>query len=199
MANFSDSGHPIFRASGALERGELRCKGHDKKSVHFNGSDENIELRLRTVISTNQPSIYGALAGLLCKELNQKSSEDSTGDSSVRQVGCLAMCPMRWGVTLLTPCKTGGCGSGASGHSFVSCTLRSSCFAVTPWRQIVPRLVSSQPSIYGAGADLCNEAHKDFRAPRKLAALDRLEQMGEMQVANVVVVMENWETYSSGS
>ena len=27
MANFSESGHPIFRASSALQRGELRSKG----------------------------------------------------------------------------------------------------------------------------------------------------------------------------
>ena len=36
---------------------------------------------LRTVISVNQLSIYGALADL-CKELNKKSSEDSGEDSS---------------------------------------------------------------------------------------------------------------------
>ena len=35
---------------------------------------------LRTVISVNQHSIYGALADL-CKELDRKSSEDSAGDS----------------------------------------------------------------------------------------------------------------------
>ena len=53
MTNFSGSGHPIFRASSALEGGELRSKGRGKKSIHFNGSDENIELLLRTVISAN--------------------------------------------------------------------------------------------------------------------------------------------------
>ena len=69
MANFSESGHPIFRASSALERGELRSKEHGKKSIHFNGSDENIELLLRTVISANQLSICGAVADL-CNELS---------------------------------------------------------------------------------------------------------------------------------
>ena len=68
MANFSDSGHPIFRASSAFERGELRSKEHGKKSVHFNGSNENIELLLRTVISANQLSVYGAVAKL-CNEV----------------------------------------------------------------------------------------------------------------------------------
>ena len=60
MANFSRSGHPIFRASSAFERGELPSKGGGKKSIHFYGSNETIELLLRTVISANQFNIYGA-------------------------------------------------------------------------------------------------------------------------------------------
>ena len=35
VANFSDSGHPIFRASSALERGELRSKGGRKKFLYI--------------------------------------------------------------------------------------------------------------------------------------------------------------------
>ena len=62
MTNFSECGHPIFRASSAFERGELRSKGHGKKFIHFNGSEENIELLFRTVISANQLSVYGAVA-----------------------------------------------------------------------------------------------------------------------------------------
>ena len=57
-ANFSGSGHPVFCASSAVERGELKSKGHGKKSFHFNGSHENIELLLTRVISANQFSIY---------------------------------------------------------------------------------------------------------------------------------------------
>ena len=53
--------------SSAFERGELRSKGGGKKSINFNGSNENIELLLRTVISSNQLSIYGAVADL-CNE-----------------------------------------------------------------------------------------------------------------------------------
>ena len=70
MANFPESGHPICRASSAFERGDVRSKGGGKKSVHFNGSDENIELLLRTVISANHLSVYGAIADL-CKELSE--------------------------------------------------------------------------------------------------------------------------------
>ena len=51
MLNFCGSSHPIFCPSSAFERGEL--KKRDKKSTHFDGSDENIELFHRTVISAN--------------------------------------------------------------------------------------------------------------------------------------------------
>ena len=70
MSNFSGSGHPIFRASSAFERGELRSKEGRKKSFDFNGSNENIKLLLRTVISSNLLSVYGAVAHL-CNELSK--------------------------------------------------------------------------------------------------------------------------------
>ena len=70
MVNFSESGHTIFRASSAFGRGELRSKVGGKKAIHFNGSDENIELLLRTVISANQLSVYGAVANP-CNELSE--------------------------------------------------------------------------------------------------------------------------------
>ena len=50
MLNFAESGHPVFRATSALERGEFfKSKGGGKKSIHFNGSEETVELILRTV------------------------------------------------------------------------------------------------------------------------------------------------------
>ena len=42
MLNFAESGHPVFRASSALARVELRSKGKGKKSIHFNGSEETV-------------------------------------------------------------------------------------------------------------------------------------------------------------
>ena len=72
MLNFAESGHPIFRATSALERVELRSKEKGKKSIHFNGCEETIELILRTVISVNQLSIYGVVADL-CKYLSKDS------------------------------------------------------------------------------------------------------------------------------
>ena len=68
IPNFSRSGHPIYRASSAFERGDLRSKGWGKKSIHFNGSNETIELLLSTVISANQLSMYGAIADF-CDEV----------------------------------------------------------------------------------------------------------------------------------
>ena len=64
--------HPIFRATSALERGELRSKEKRKKSVHFNTVVEKKELILRTIISVNQLSIHGAAADLRKKKKNTK-------------------------------------------------------------------------------------------------------------------------------
>ena len=69
MLNFAESGHPVFRA---LESGELRSKAKGNKSIHFNGSDETVELILRTLISVSQLSNYGAVAGS-CRELTKYS------------------------------------------------------------------------------------------------------------------------------
>ena len=74
MLNFAESGHPIFRASSALERGELKSKGGGEKSTHYNGSGETVELILRTVISVTQLSFYGAAADL-CKELDPETHQ----------------------------------------------------------------------------------------------------------------------------
>ena len=65
LLNFEETMHPIFRGTSALERVDLRSKGGGEKSIHFNGSTQNIELLLQMVISVNQLSIYGAVAGMI--------------------------------------------------------------------------------------------------------------------------------------
>ena len=55
----------IRRYSSALERGELRSKVSGRKSIHFNGSTQNIELLLQMVISVHQLSLYGAVADMI--------------------------------------------------------------------------------------------------------------------------------------
>ena len=62
--------NPVFRASSALERGELKSKG---KGVKRTVVDETIESIHRTIISVNQFSIYGAVADL-SKALARDSS-----------------------------------------------------------------------------------------------------------------------------
>ena len=59
LLNFSGSGHPIFRCTSTLERGQLRRKDCGKTAIHFNESTQNIELLLQMVISINQLSLYG--------------------------------------------------------------------------------------------------------------------------------------------
>ena len=72
MLNFAESGHLTFRATSASERGALKSRGQGVESIHPNGSDDTIELILRTVIPVNQLSVYGAVADL-CQELARDS------------------------------------------------------------------------------------------------------------------------------
>ena len=67
LQNFEGSGHPIFRCTSALERGQLRSKEGGQTSIHFNGSTENIELLLQMVISVNQLTLYGAVADMIAE------------------------------------------------------------------------------------------------------------------------------------
>ena len=53
-----------------LREENCEAKEEEKKSIHFNGSQETIELLLRTVISANQLSIYGAITDL-CDDVSK--------------------------------------------------------------------------------------------------------------------------------
>ena len=71
MLEFAETIHIMFRASSALERGELRSKGGSARRLnHFNGSEQNAELILCTVMSANQLNIYGAVADI-CTEVSK--------------------------------------------------------------------------------------------------------------------------------
>ena len=80
MLNIAESGHPTFRATSALERGDLKSKGKGIKSTHFNGGDDTIDSILETIISVNQLSVYGAVADL-CKELSKDSEVGINGNT----------------------------------------------------------------------------------------------------------------------
>ena len=67
MIKFSESGHPVFRATSPLSRGTVKSKGSGKLSIHFCADGDTIETVFRTIISVNQLSIYGAVSDL-CEE-----------------------------------------------------------------------------------------------------------------------------------
>ena len=67
MMEFSESGHPVFRAASPLSRGVLKSKGGGKLSIHFCADQGTIETVFRTIISVNQLSIYGAVSNF-CEE-----------------------------------------------------------------------------------------------------------------------------------
>ena len=58
----TESGHPVFRASSAFERGELEKREYGKNSTRLWDNDRNMELLLRTRKSVNQLSIYEFIA-----------------------------------------------------------------------------------------------------------------------------------------
>ena len=93
MINFSESGHPVFRGSSALERGALR-----KKCLY------TVEMVLRTVISVNQLSIYGAVADM-CDELTWRISgcSENTGKPVVQNNSETMVKPTELSTTNKTP------------------------------------------------------------------------------------------------
>ena len=94
MIEFSETAHPIFRACSALERVELRSKAGGKKTIHFNGSEQNVELILRKVTFANQLSIYGAVADT-CTEV----SEDTMASGKPEAHHPLETMEIRWTAT----------------------------------------------------------------------------------------------------
>ena len=67
MIKFGESGHPVFRVTSPLSRGTLTSKGGGNSSIHFCADGDTIETVIRTVISVNQLSIYGAVSDV-CEE-----------------------------------------------------------------------------------------------------------------------------------
>ena len=51
-----------------LREENYEAKWRERSLIHVNGSDENIELLLRTAVYANQLSVYGAIADF-CNEL----------------------------------------------------------------------------------------------------------------------------------
>ena len=81
MLEFTESGHPIFRATSPLSRGRLKSKGHGKLSIHYCADLEKIETIFRIIVSVNQLSLFGAVAEM-CEEY--ETLHDRTGQPVVR-------------------------------------------------------------------------------------------------------------------
>ena len=70
LLQFAESGHPTFRATTPLTRGQLKSKGRGKLSIHFAADDFTIDTIFRTTLSVNQLRVYGAVAAL-CEEFER--------------------------------------------------------------------------------------------------------------------------------
>ena len=64
MVTLAESGHPVFRATSPLSRGQL--KG-GKLSIHYCADQETITTVFRTITSANQLSLFGAVTEM-CEE-----------------------------------------------------------------------------------------------------------------------------------
>ena len=77
LLEFAESGHPTFRATTPLSRGQLKSKGRGKLSIHFAADQDTIDAIYRIILSVTQLSIYGAVAAV-CEEF--EDHQDRTGE-----------------------------------------------------------------------------------------------------------------------
>ena len=85
LQNFEGCGHPTFRCTSPLERGQLRSKGGGKTTIHFTACEENVQLLFQMVISVSQLSLNGAVADMICRIASW--SERSGRTRCIRSVG----------------------------------------------------------------------------------------------------------------
>ena len=76
LLEFAESGHPIFRATTPLSRGQLKSKGRGKLSIQFTADVDTVDTIYRIILSVNQLSVYGAVAAI-CEEF--EDHQDRTG------------------------------------------------------------------------------------------------------------------------
>ena len=80
LLEFAESGHPIFRATTPLSRGQLKSKGRGKLSIHFTADLDTVDTIFRIILSVNQLSVNGAVAAL-CEEFD--SHQDGSGEPEI--------------------------------------------------------------------------------------------------------------------
>ena len=67
MLNLRESGHHVFRATSALDRGFLESKKGGKLSIHFFGDLSNSELLFRTFICCQPAQCLRSYLGLVLR------------------------------------------------------------------------------------------------------------------------------------
>ena len=80
LLKFAESGHPIFRATTPLSRGQLKSKGRGKLSIHVTADQDTVDTIYRIILSVNQLSVYGALAAI-CEEF--ENHQDGSGEPEI--------------------------------------------------------------------------------------------------------------------
>ena len=80
LLEFAESGHPIFRATTPLSRGQLKSKGRGKLPIHFAADEHTIDTIFRIILSVNQLSVYGAVAAV-CEEF--ETHQDGSGEPEI--------------------------------------------------------------------------------------------------------------------
>ena len=77
LLEFAESGHPIFRTTTPLSRGQLKSKGRGKLSRHFTADQDTVDTIYRIILSVNQLSVHGAVAAI-CEEF--EDHQERTGE-----------------------------------------------------------------------------------------------------------------------
>ena len=80
LLEFAESGHPTFRATTPLSRGQLKSKGRGKLSIHFAADGHTIDTIFLIILSVNQLSVYGAVAAV-CEEF--ENHQDGSGEPEI--------------------------------------------------------------------------------------------------------------------
>ena len=75
LLEFAESGHPIFRATTPLSRGQLKSKGRGKLSIHFTADQDTVDTIYRIILFVNQLSVYGAVAAI-CEEFEDHQDRE---------------------------------------------------------------------------------------------------------------------------
>ena len=92
LLEFGESGHPIFRATTPLSRGQLKSKGRGKLSVHFTADQDTVDTIYRIILSVNQLSVYGAVAAV-CEEF--ESHQDRSGEPEILMGQSIVLCEVK--------------------------------------------------------------------------------------------------------